>query len=63
MKIGISREEGRQRLTSALLADSMEILAAKNLEIADLKEDNALLRARLRLMELRVAMLSGGNIW
>ncbi len=48
------RAEGRQRLTIALLGDSMEILAIKNTEIADLKEENAFLRARLRIMELRL---------
>jgi hypothetical protein len=49
-----TREEGRQRLTLSLLTDSMDMLKEKNRVIEDLKADNALLAAQLRLMETRL---------
>jgi hypothetical protein len=59
-----TREEGRQRLATALLGDSVEMIIDKDRQIADLKEEIALLRARLRLMELRMQLrrsVSSGN--
>jgi hypothetical protein len=55
------RAAGRQRLTTALLGDSMGMLAEKNREIEDLKAENALLAARLRLMETRLVRARRGR--
>jgi hypothetical protein len=49
-----TREEGRQRLTLSLLTDSVDMLKEKNRVIEDLRADNALLTARLKLMETRL---------
>jgi hypothetical protein len=55
------RAAGRQRLTTALLGDCCSELAAKAIEIEDLREENAFLRARLRLMELRLEQRRRGR--
>jgi hypothetical protein len=52
--VNIDRAAARQRLATALLGDCCAELAAKSIEIQDLREENALLRARLRLMETRL---------